>query len=436
MRQAYRILPVYTGDISGAASALFELGGMTVIHDPSGCNSTYNTHDELRWYDRDSLIFITGLRDVDAIMGNDDKLIHDVLQAAEEFRPAFISLTNSPVPWMNGTDFEGIASVIEEQAGIPVFYVPSNGMHDYVRGAGLAFERLADRLVTDPSAGQFARDLSADRIEKEASADSSLKDTAMTYARPSKNRGRINVLGVTPLDFTLQTYVDDLSARLTDAGWEINSLWAMGESLDRIKNAAGADLNLVVSSTGMKAAALLYKRFGIPWTAGCPVDGFEERLSEAMDRTIADRVNRVAYLAADKDGSIRESLRSAGAGRTVSKDIQKTAGDRMTLIGEPVTMGSLGAAIREKYGIETRIVCPTEDCQGLTGPGDVITRGEEEVLQALRTDRLVLADPMYEYVCPADCRLIRLSHLAFSGRTYRKEFRNLLTASSIDFANV
>ncbi len=395
MRQAYRILPVYTGDISGAASALFELGGMTVIHDPSGCNSTYNTHDELRWYDRDSLIFITGLRDVDAIMGNDDKLIHDVLQAAEEFRPAFISLTNSPVPWMNGTDFEGIASVIEEQTGIPVFYVPSNGMHDYVRGAGLAFERLADRLVTDPGVKQ---------------------------EKPVMCRGRINVLGVTPLDFTLQTYVDDLSARLTNAGWEINSLWAMGESLDRIKNAAGADLNLVVSSTGMKAAALLNRRFGIPWTAGCPVDGFEEKLFEAMDRSMADRVNRVAYLPAEMDPESRENLRAAG--------------ERLTLIGEPVIMGSLGVAIREKYGIETRIVCPTEDCQRLTGPGDVITRGEEEVLQALRDDKLVLADPMYEYVCPADCRLIRLSHLAFSGRTYRKEFRNLLTASSIDFANV
>ena len=395
MRQAYRILPVYTGDISGAASALFELGGMTVIHDPSGCNSTYNTHDELRWYDRDSLIFITGLRDVDAIMGNDDKLIHDVLQAAKEFRPAFISLTNSPVPWMNGTDFEGIASVIEEQTGIPVFYVPSNGMHDYVRGAGLAFERLADRLVTDPGVKQ---------------------------EKPVMCRGRVNVLGVTPLDFTLQTYVDDLSARLTDAGWEINSLWAMGESLDRIKNAAGADLNLVVSSTGMKAAALLNRRFGIPWTAGCPVDGFEEKLFEAMDRTMADRVNRVAYLPAEMDPESRENLRAAG--------------ERLTLIGEPGIMGALGAAIREKYGIETRIVCPTEDCQRLTGPGDVITRGEEEVLQALRDDKLVLADPMYEYVCPADCRLIRLSHLAFSGRTYRKEFRNLLTASSIDFANV
>ena len=48
MDRSQRILPVYTGDVSGACSALFELGGMVVIHDPSGCNSTYNTHDETR----------------------------------------------------------------------------------------------------------------------------------------------------------------------------------------------------------------------------------------------------------------------------------------------------------------------------------------------------------------------------------------------------
>ena len=152
---------------------------------------------------------------------------------------------------------------------------------------------------------------------------------------------------------------------------------------------------------------------------------YEETTSYAEDvRSFAlahaDSINKINLYHTDPES--RENLRAAG--------------ERLTLIGEPVTMGSLGAAIREKYGIETRIVCPTEDCQGLTGPGDVITRGEEEVLQALRDDKLVLADPMYEYVCPADCRLIRLSHLAFSGRTYRKEFRNLLTASHIGSANV
>ena len=87
MRQSYRIIPIYTADVSGVCSALYELGGMTVMHDPSGCNSTYNTHDEIRWYDQDSLIFISGLTEIDAIMGNDRKFIDDIEHAARELRP-------------------------------------------------------------------------------------------------------------------------------------------------------------------------------------------------------------------------------------------------------------------------------------------------------------------------------------------------------------
>ena len=80
MRQSYRMIPVYTADVSGVCSALYELGGMTVMHDPSGCNSTYNTHDEIRWYDQDSLIFISGLTEIDAIMGNDRKFMISSMQ--------------------------------------------------------------------------------------------------------------------------------------------------------------------------------------------------------------------------------------------------------------------------------------------------------------------------------------------------------------------
>ncbi|MBR5753288.1 MAG: hypothetical protein IKX83_02260, partial [Clostridia bacterium] len=40
----------YTSDLSGVCSALYELGGLLVMHDASGCNSTYATHDEPRWY--------------------------------------------------------------------------------------------------------------------------------------------------------------------------------------------------------------------------------------------------------------------------------------------------------------------------------------------------------------------------------------------------
>ena len=89
MRQSYRIIPIYTSDVSGVCSALYELGGMVVMHDPSGCNSTYNTHDEIRWYDQDSLIFISGLTEIDAVMGNDEKFLSDIKEAAREFHPNF-----------------------------------------------------------------------------------------------------------------------------------------------------------------------------------------------------------------------------------------------------------------------------------------------------------------------------------------------------------
>ena len=120
MRQAYRIIPIYTADVSGVCSALYELGGMTVMHDPSGCNSTYNTHDEIRWYDQDSLIFISGLTDIDAIMGNDEKFLQDIEEAAKELKPKFIALASSPIPFMNGTDFPGLARALTARIGIPV----------------------------------------------------------------------------------------------------------------------------------------------------------------------------------------------------------------------------------------------------------------------------------------------------------------------------
>ena len=96
MKRSYKIIPIYTADVSGVCSALYELGGMTVMHDPSGCNSTYNTHDEIRWYDKDSLIYISGLSEIDAVMGNDAKFINDIEEAARELKPDQKDL------WLNG----------------------------------------------------------------------------------------------------------------------------------------------------------------------------------------------------------------------------------------------------------------------------------------------------------------------------------------------
>ena len=98
MKQTSGIISTYSADVFGVCSALFELGGMTVMHDASGCNSTYTTHDEPRWMDMDAMVYISGLSEMEAIMGDDAKLIDDIVQAAEELHPRFITVAGTPSP--------------------------------------------------------------------------------------------------------------------------------------------------------------------------------------------------------------------------------------------------------------------------------------------------------------------------------------------------
>ena len=45
---------------------------------------------------------------MDAVMGNDEKFIGDVIKAAKETEPDFIAVCGSPMPMMTGTDFDAI----------------------------------------------------------------------------------------------------------------------------------------------------------------------------------------------------------------------------------------------------------------------------------------------------------------------------------------
>lgn len=370
MRQAYRIIPIYTSDVSGVCSALYELGGMVVIHDPSGCNSTYNTHDEIRWYNQDSLIFISGLTEIDAVMGNDEKFLSDVKEAAGELHPKFIALVSSPIPFMNGTDFPALAKVLETETGIPAFAVPTNGMHDYVYGAGKALEEIARRFVPEQM---------EDRNGSERT---------------------VNLLGATPLDFGPISKVEELKKNLEQYGWKVISTWAMGDSLEDLAQAGKAEMNLVISSVGLMAAKMLKEKYGTPYVIGTPYKEYAERISEALEKRI--------QIPAIEDRR-RENLQGTGNSEKI-----------ITLIGEPVTIGSLAAIIERRYHYKTRILCPLENAEGLLGEHDLKICGEEEMENALKNAQIVVADPLYRPICPVECEFYERAHIAFSGRMFLK----------------
>ncbi len=369
MRQTARIISTYTADVSGVNSALFELGGMTVMHDASGCNSTYNTHDEPRWYDFDSMVFLSGISEMEAIMGDDDKLIDDIVSAAEQLHPKFIAIAGTPIPMMIGTDFKAIASVVERRTGIPAFGFHTNGMHTYVQGASVALEAIADRFVTEQ--------------------------------RPKTEQLSVNLLGVTPLDFSVNGSAEHLKTALESRGISVVSNWAMGDTLETLQNAASAHVNLVVSRAGIGAAKVLQKRFGIPYVIGRPYGKFTDVLVQSI------------RIAADS----RENA---------CPQIERENAD-ILVIGEGVSAMSLANAISLEPGIRrhARCIAATEFAECCLGSEDRIARDEDDIIPLLEGAKVIIADPLYQPICPKTARFIGLGHEGFSGRIYRSEIPDM-----------
>ena len=408
MKQVSVTLSTYTADVSGACSALYELGGMVVIHDPSGCNSTYNTHDEPRWYEMDSLVFISGLSQMDAIMGNDDKFIHDIVRAAKELQPRFIALVRTPIPLMTGTDFEGISRVIEKQTGIPVFYFPTSGMHTYVKGAGMAMETIARELV--PADGK------------------SVKERKNKQENPLK----INILGATPLDFSINSTLDSIKEFLS-RHFEIISTFAMGSSIEDIQRAGEADVNLVISSVGVLAAKVLEERFHTPYVIGTPIIGFENVLAEKLIESAWTKKSQTAYFnvsqkAHKKDTANSTTIQNTEAVsnlkkiRSLTETIEKNkVSGNVYIIGESVISQSLKAALALRYGIEATVICPLETEPEYTEKDVLLLSSEEDIKEAITDADTVIADPIYKTICSEKVNFVAMPHEAYSGRIYRKE---------------
>lgn len=369
MKQTAKIISTYSADVFGVCSALFELGGMTVMHDASGCNSTYTTHDEPRWYDMDSMVFISGLTELDAVLGDDEKLIGDIVAAAEQLHPRFIALAGTPIPAMTGFDYEGAARLIEYRTGIPAFGFPTTGMESYVRGASMAFAALAQRLV--------------EPMDKSA--------------EPS-----VNILGLTPLDFSVNGTDRAIAAFLEQEGWRIRSRWAMGSSLEELSGAAGAHVNLVVAESGLEAAKVLHRRFGTPYVVGVP---FGKAWGEKLAGELA---------IAAKTGENRLPRTGRGDGE-------------LLLIGEAVTNLSLACAIELETGKSTRVISPTCAERALLREGDLTGCGEAELEGLLAQARTVIADPLYRPICPETAKFVELPAESFSGRMFREKIPELVT---------
>lgn len=391
---------------------------MTVIHDPSGCNSTYSTHDEPRWFDTDSLMFVSGLDEMTAVLGDDNVLIDDVTHAVRDLKPRFVTLCSGSIPHIIAFDCKGVAHLLEKRTGVPMLPVTTTGNRSYVAGVGAALTEWVKR---------FADSLESPyRVSSSGSPDCSA-NTLEGAAGPESFS--VNLLGVTPLDFSINGNVDAMRKVFEDASIPVNCCAAMGESFDSLRHIFRASVNVVVSSCGRRLARYMEQTAGIPYVEGTPIGAYG-----------AARLPKLAKEAYEKKrASLEEDSHGAldGTSGSLRMLLAKKKGDsegiclwkgnpaherwdvpdgQILIIGEEVFAQSLAAAINQltpdcRHGLRAFAVWPDVD-HGF--PEDVLA-------ELIRKSRYIIGDPLYRTI-PHDSKqntFVDFPHEAYSGRIFR-----------------
>ena len=370
MERLFKVLPPFAPDYSGVCSVLFELGGLAIIIDASGCTGNYTGYDEPRWYGSPGPVLCSGLREMDAVMGDEEKFFRKVREYLGANQPSFIALLGSPAPMVIGMDYNAVAAEISAKFSIPAFAFDTNGMRHYDHGASLAFLEIAKRFVAPPV---------------------------------QKIKNGINIIGATPLDLGVSENLDLLISRLELIGYNVVSCWAMNSNLKAISSAAEAELNLVISGTGLAAARYLERVYGIPFVTGMPIG--TRAVKHFWDRLVP---------------------RWRGFAAETETWPESDNPSRALIVGEQVTANALRDCLRYDFGFRRVDVASyfMMDAE-LMEAEDRSLRTEADLTELTTTGQynLIIGDPLYQplAVPTAGGVYIDLPHYAVSSKVYRAD---------------
>ena len=246
VRGLRKFLTPFAPDQSGAASVLYALGGILVICDAGGCTGNVCGFDEPRWFEERSAIFSAGLRDMDAILGRDDRLVTKLTDAAEKIDARFAAVIGTPVPAVIATDYRALRRMCEKKTDLPILTMDTNGMELYDVGEEKAWLELFKTFAGKK--GQTGQ----------------------------KKKRKTGVLGLTPQDVSDLNVPDKLrklAEKISADGRETEDYicYGMGAGIDEIMEADSVDRNLVVSPAALATAKYLEKTFGTPYEVGYPL---------------------------------------------------------------------------------------------------------------------------------------------------------------------
>ena len=237
MRGLRKFLTPFAPDQSGAVSVFYEFGGIIVICDAGGCTGNICGFDEPRWFESKSALFSAGLRDMDAILGRDDRLVAKLADAATKLDAKFAAIIGTPVPAVIGTDYHALKRMTEKKVDLPIMTVDTDGMELYDKGEEKAWLELFYVFAGEKE------DVIPDRV---------------------------GILGMTPQDISDLHAADRIRKRFAEEG-KTAVCYGMGDGLGAVKKVSNVERHIVVSPAALEAAKYLERTYGTPYEVGYPL---------------------------------------------------------------------------------------------------------------------------------------------------------------------
>ena len=352
MKNLYKYLPPFLADTFGFQEIIDVTDGMGILDDCAPYKGKVSRTDIHEPY-RGSRMVCSQIRMEDVIGGTKAKLMEAFRNSHRDFDPAFILISNAPVSSMIGTDLEDVTDTITAESGIPAASIDLTGHKYYDHGLSKTMLTLA-KLLVEPTEEKIPHS--------------------------------INLMGGNAIDWSSQT-LREIRSWITKRGFHIVSQWGGPERAANLKQAAKAELNLVLTVSGLATAKWMEREFGIPYIAAAPFG--------------TDWCARLRCAMCYPD----------------QKDVLELPEDSSTphilIVGEQLTANAIRNTLQHAYKMGgTHVTTFFTFEKALSRPGDKRLKCEEDLKTLLHsgTYDLVIGDRELSVLAPESVRWVDLPH--------------------------
>lgn len=333
-------------------------------------------------------LFTTHINEDDVVMGDVTRLEEALIELDKSYSPKAIFVVASSVTAIIGTDIKGVCRYMQKEVQAKLIPVEQSGFGgDYTVGVSEIYQTIIKSLAKD---------------------------------NVPKSMGTYNILGASAWHYRISSDLWEVENLLKESfGLECNVRLCCDTSVEELENIGAAEINIVLSHEGLKAAQMLEERFATPYVYIAPY-GYSGTIKflETVGKVLEKSINPLVLMRMNMK---QKSLSMLGMFRMMSGNVERNT--QAVVKGEYDTVLGISNFL-EEAGVNVRYKLCTHSLKNIDknlNP-DIEFADEDKWIELVKPlkDTLVLADDMLLSQCDASNIKVRISSPCIKGAQIAK----------------